>query len=104
ITSRKRLSTIALAEVLFPLRTPLELVFQRLERDGPEAVQPRGNRADRPVDLDLTRVVDAAWGRRRSIRASRVERRSARLEEGQERFERAVRGDSGALLENLAPT
>src|SRR5262249_1157434 len=80
--------------MLFALRVPLELVLQRLERAGLEAVQAVGNGGHRPVDLDLTRVVDAMRGRRGAVGVSGVDGRIERLE----RVERAVGHHRNALL------
>src|SRR5262245_54302670 len=80
--------------MFFALRVPLERILERLERDGPEAVAARRDVGDRPVDLELTGVVDAVFRRSRTIRISRVHRRIERLE----RVERAVGHHRNALL------
>src|SRR4029077_7450163 len=92
--TEKAVNDRRLSEMLLAFRASLELVLQRLERDGPVAVQARRDGCDRPVDLDLTRVVDAVCWRRRPVGVGRVDRRI----EWRKRVERAVGHHHNALL------
>src|SRR5262245_65768560 len=80
--------------MLFAFRIPLELVLQRLERDRAVAVETRRDEGHRPVDLDLTGVVDAVLWRGGTVGVCRINRRIDRLEG----VERAVGHHRNALL------
>src|SRR5262249_41215875 len=67
---------------------------ERLERDRPVAVETRRDGGDRPVDLDLTGVIDAMFWRWGPVGVRRINRRI----EGLERVERAGGHHRNALL------